>query len=210
MVRAGGAIHDSSTSARRPPAGRGGHTPTLPVSDCPEMYTSGVSRQEEHAQLPRRSRLIVPFRNACTADSRRGLGPLDIPLELRPRDDMYKLSRRACQERGEVFFACGTLPHRRCARVPHPRDMHHARCARVPQPRDIAPRPMCTCPAGVRRSTTTDVDVSRNGWTLHHGRCARVPQPRDIAPPPMRTSASGGVRRTNLDACRARPRGRSC
>src|SRR5437763_74765 len=52
--KADGDIQDLSTGARRPPAGSSGDAPTLPVSDCPEVYTSGVSRQEEHAQLPRR------------------------------------------------------------------------------------------------------------------------------------------------------------
>src|SRR5436305_3784611 len=52
--KAGGDIQDLSTGARRPPAGSSGNAPTPPVSDCPEVYTSGVPRQEEQAQLPHR------------------------------------------------------------------------------------------------------------------------------------------------------------
>jgi hypothetical protein len=189
MVEAGGDIHDSSTSARRPPAGRGGYTPTLPVSDCPEMYTSGVSRQEEHAQLPRRSRLIVPFRNTCTADSRRGLGPLDIPLELRSRDDIYR-SEPQSLSRGSPNFSCVARcttadAHMYIAR----RTLQHRRCTQVHRPAYLAPPPMHTCTSPGVPCPTADVCLCIGRRTLHHPRGTAVHRPAYLAPPSAYTRA---------------------
>jgi predicted nucleotidyltransferase len=180
--------HDSSTSARRPPAGSLGHAPILPVDDCPgRVHTPSARGRRSQAQLPHRHGTDVLSSTSVppTAAEAGDLTIFDyVAKDIDPLGPLVKVGRvgdgaglRVCV-RGPGVQRCRTASLRVWTTRPTLQDDGSA-C--VDRASDGAGLRVCVCGSSVRRCRTASLRVWTRRPTLQYGESVGVDQACDVA-----------------------------
>jgi hypothetical protein len=122
--------HDSSTSARRPPAGSLGHAPILPVDDCPRRVHTPSDRG-------RRSQALLPHRHGAMCYPAR-------PYRRQPpKPEISSATRRVRR----TSRTCSSAARRVRAYVPNVKPLP---CRRALRSREVTPHPLPALPGAER------------------------------------------------------------
>src|ERR1051326_6939505 len=144
------------------------------------MYTSGVSRQEEQAQLPRRYRLVVPTRTPVPPTA----AEVSVPSNFNLARGNVSLAAELVKS-DVTFFSRGALPQGRCVLSHQP--------WRTPTPA------VCAAAPAVARSYPAGVCFCAGRGALPHRGCLLLHPPVWVVPPWMCAAVEAGVPCTPAD-----------